>query len=91
LCRRAATSSPSATRLRNPGHRVRHVQVQVCPQPFEPALDAAGLSRTSLTLAFVFGYHVICAVLAQVGFGLRLRGLLQNLPLPHAAAVASSR
>ena len=49
------------------------------------AMPAAGV----LTLVFLFGYYAIRAGLAQVGFGLRLRGLAQHLP--HAAAVAASR
>ena len=43
-----------------------------------------------LTLVFLFGYYAISAGLAQVGFGLRLRGLGQHLPRPHAAAAAST-
>jgi uncharacterized membrane protein HdeD (DUF308 family) len=42
-----------------------------------------------LTLVFLFGYYTISAGLAQVGFGLRLRGLAQHLPRPHAAAAAA--
>jgi uncharacterized membrane protein HdeD (DUF308 family) len=44
-----------------------------------------------LALVFLFGYYAISAGLAQVGFGLRLRGLAQQRPRPHAAAAASTR
>ena len=42
-----------------------------------------------LSLVFLFGYYTISTGLAQVGFGLRLRGLAQHLPRPHAAAAAA--
>jgi uncharacterized membrane protein HdeD (DUF308 family) len=43
-----------------------------------------------LSLVLLFGYYTISTGLAQVGFGLRLRGLAQHLPRPHAAAAGSS-
>ena len=43
-----------------------------------------------LTLVLLFGYYAISAGLAQVGFGLRLRGLAQQLPRPHTARAIST-
>jgi uncharacterized membrane protein HdeD (DUF308 family) len=37
-----------------------------------------------LTLVFLFGYYTISGGIAHIGFGLRLRGLGQNLPRPSS-------
>jgi uncharacterized membrane protein HdeD (DUF308 family) len=43
------------------------------------AAPAAGV----VTLVFLFGYYAISAGVVQIGFGLRLRGLTEHLPLLH--------
>jgi uncharacterized membrane protein HdeD (DUF308 family) len=43
-----------------------------------------------LTLVFLFGYYAISAGIAQIGFGLRLRGLAHHLPLLHRTPATST-